>query len=86
MKSGSKRVKQSLIISPPGFHTYHEGIIGEERRNIHLFWVRKKKIAEFIVFSLTVDPATSAKKLKHCFVASVLPAPDSPEIKMALFR
>ena len=29
------------------------------------------------------DPAISARKDRQCLVASVLPAPDSPEIKMA---
>ena len=28
------------------------------------------------------EPATSAKKDRHCFVASVLPAPLSPEMRM----
>lgn len=31
----------------------------------------------------TWEPATSARKLKHCLVASVLPAPDSPEMRIA---
>ena len=30
-----------------------------------------------------VEPAASAKNLRHCFVASVLPAPLSPEMMMA---
>ena len=30
------------------------------------------------------EPATSARKLRHCFVASVFPAPLSPEMRIEM--
>ena len=42
--------------------------------------------ASLMVVVCTEAPAMAARKFKHCLVASVFPAPDSPEIKRLWLR